>query len=277
MTRHSTQLRTPEPAPGPEASAAAAAELEKVTKTAKAQRAAHRCADRTRDRHQEIHALIEKGLTLHAISRELGLARNTVRKFARAATAEELSEGKWQGRASILDDYKPYLHQRWQEGCTSAKKLFEEIKAAGFRGGYSVVRDYLQPLRAGARPTDGACRPPSVGGMTGWITRHPDNLTQDETLQFKAVLARFPELDATAEHVRTFAEMMNARTGQKLAAWIDSVKAGNLPELLSFVNGIGCDLRAVEAGLTLPFSSGAVEGQVNRIKMLKRGRRPGSR
>ncbi|MDQ0956277.1 transposase [Streptomyces sp. B4I13] len=40
--------------------------------------------------------------------------------------------------------------------------------------------------------------------------------------------------------------------------------------LVSFVNGIGCDLRAVEAGLTLPFSSGAVEGQVNRIKMLKR-------
>ncbi|MEV6949367.1 hypothetical protein AB0N07_47190 [Streptomyces sp. NPDC051172] len=39
---------------------------------------------------------------------------------------------------------------------------------------------------------------------------------------------------------------------------------------MSFVNGIGCDLRAVEAGLTLPFSSGAVEGQVNRIKMLKR-------
>ncbi|MFI0766158.1 hypothetical protein ACH4TQ_14935 [Streptomyces sp. NPDC021218] len=36
------------------------------------------------------------------------------------------------------------------------------------------------------------------------------------------------------------------------------------------MNGIGCDLRAVEAGLTLPFSSGAVEGQVNRIKMLKR-------
>jgi len=40
--------------------------------------------------------------------------------------------------------------------------------------------------------------------------------------------------------------------------------------LVSFVKGIGCDLRAVQAGLTLPFSSGAVEGQVNRIKMRKR-------
>lgn len=40
--------------------------------------------------------------------------------------------------------------------------------------------------------------------------------------------------------------------------------------LLSFVNGVVGDQRAVAAGLTLPFSSGAVEGQVNRIKMLKR-------
>ncbi|MFE9068492.1 ISL3 family transposase [Streptomyces violaceusniger] len=268
VTRHSTHLRTPEPTPSHAVSAAA--ELEKIAVAAKAERAAHRCADRTRDRHQEIHVLIEKGLTLREISRELGLARNTVRKFARAATAEELSAGKWQGRGSILDDYKPYLHQRWQEGCTSAKKLFEEIKAAGFSGGYSVVRDYLQPLRAGAEPADQARRPPSVRDVTGWITRHPDSLTQDETLRLKDILARCPELDATAEHVRAFAEMMNERAGHKLAAWIDSVKAGNLPELVSFVNGIGCDLRAVEAGLTLPFSSGAVEGQVNRIKMLKR-------
>ncbi|MEW1661115.1 hypothetical protein [Streptomyces sp. NPDC093707] len=40
--------------------------------------------------------------------------------------------------------------------------------------------------------------------------------------------------------------------------------------LVSFVNGIGSDLGAVVVGLSLPFSSGAVEGQVNRIKMLKR-------
>lgn len=221
VTRHSAHLRAPEPAPSPEASATAVAELEKIAEVAKAERAARRSADRTRDRHQEIHALIAKGLTLRAIARELGLARNTVRKFARAGTAEELSEGKWQGRASILDDYKPYLHQRCQEGCTSATKLFEEIKTAGFRGGYSVVRDYLQPLRAGAKPVDQARRKPSVRNATSWITRHPDSLTQDETLQLKDILARCPQLDAIAEHVRTFAEMMNARTGHKLAAWIN--------------------------------------------------------
>ncbi|MCX4745968.1 transposase [Kitasatospora sp. NBC_01287] len=107
--------------------------------------------------------------------------------------------------------------------------------------------------------------------MTSWITRHPDSLTKDETLKLNGVLARCPQLDTTAGHVRTFAEMMTARTGRdQLAGWIDQVKATGLPELVSFVNGIGSDLVAVVAGLSLPFSSGAVEGQVNRIKMLKR-------
>lgn len=108
--------------------------------------------------------------------------------------------------------------------------------------------------------------------VTGWITRLPDSLTPDETLKLKAVLTRCPDLDATAGHVHAFAfaEMMNARTGHQLPAWIEKVQADDLPELHSFVNGVRSDQLAVTAGLTLPFSSGAVEGQVNRIKMLKR-------
>jgi transposase len=106
--------------------------------------------------------------------------------------------------------------------------------------------------------------------VTGWITRHPDSLTPDETFKLKTVLARCPALDATAGHVHAFAEMMNARTGHQLPGWIEKVQADDLPELHSFVNGVRSDQLAVTAGLTLPFSSGAVEGQVNRIKMLKR-------
>ncbi|MFB7126420.1 transposase [Kitasatospora sp. NPDC056273] len=218
-----------------------------------------------------MHTLLDQGLSRREISRRLGLARGTVRRFAHAAAPEELVVGKWQGRTSVLDDYKPYLHQRWQEGCTTAKTLFDEIKAAGYTGGLTVLRDYLRPLRSGAQPQDRSTRPPSVRDVTTWITRHPDSLTTDETLKLKGILTRCPQLDVTADHVRTFAEMMTARTGRdQLAGWIDQVKAGGPPELVSFVNGIGSDLGAVVAGLSLPFSSGAVEGQVNRIKMLKR-------
>jgi transposase len=109
-----------------------------------------------------------------------------------------------------------------------------------------------------------------VRDVTSWITRHPDRLNNDQALQLKAVLARCPELQQTAQHTRTFAELMNNRQGQHLGQWIDRVQADDLPTLHSFVNGLGQDLDAVVAGLSLPYSSGAVEGHNNKIKMLKR-------
>ena len=65
--------------------------------------------------------------------------------------------------------------------------------------------------------------------------------------------------------------MMTNLAGARLPEWIDTVLTdGNVPGLHSFANGLRRDLAAVTAGLTLPWSSGAVEGQVNRIKMIKR-------
>ncbi|MFJ9683674.1 transposase [Streptomyces sp. NPDC101194] len=49
-----------------------------------------------------------------------------------------------------------------------------------------------------------------------------------------------------------------------------AVRADDLPSLHTLVNGLERDLAAVTAGLTLPWSSGIVEGHINRIKMIKR-------
>jgi transposase len=164
VTRHAAHLREPAEPPTPQASATAVAELEKIAEAGRPASTAHRCADRTRDRHGAVHALLDQDRTQREIAPELGLARNTVRRFARATTWQELVVGKWQGRPSLLDDYKPYLHQRWDEGCISAAALFQEIKAAGYRG-LTVLRDYLRLLRSGAAPRE-KVRPPSVRDVT---------------------------------------------------------------------------------------------------------------
>ncbi|MFF3469368.1 ISL3 family transposase, partial [Streptomyces sp. NPDC002619] len=229
VTRHSSHLREPTQVPTEAASAAAVAELEKTAEAGKAMRSAYRCADRTRDRHRAVHDLLDQGRSQRAIAQELGLARNTVRRFAHAATAEELSTGKWQGRSSVLDPFKPYLHQRWQEGCTNARTLFEEIKSAGFRGQCTIVREYLRPLRSGLDPAGRASKPPSLRDVTGWITKHPDSLTSEDDLKIKSILARCPQLSTAAEHVRSFAEMMRDRAGHHLAEWLNGADATDLP------------------------------------------------
>ncbi|GHB78707.1 hypothetical protein GCM10010377_80980 [Streptomyces viridiviolaceus] len=82
--------------------------------------------------------------------------------------------------------------------------------------------------------------------------------------------AHCPELDALTRHVRAFGRMLTELQGDRLPQWIEAVRADDLPSLHAFANGLERDLAAVTAGLVLPWSSGVVEGHVNRIKMLKR-------
>ncbi|MEV8099489.1 transposase [Kitasatospora sp. NPDC085879] len=83
-------------------------------------------------------------------------------------------------------------------------------------------------------------------------------------------MARCPALARTVEHVRAFAELMNNRRGRKLKEWIATVQADQIPAVATFAAGLLQDLDAVVAGLSLRYSSGAVEGHNNDIKMIKR-------
>ncbi|WP_240110523.1 transposase [Streptomyces sp. MUM 203J] len=202
------------------------------------------------------------------MQRQLGMTYRTVKQLADAATPEELFTGQWQNRPSVLDDYKSYLDDRWSEGCTNAWKLREEIVPLGYKGSYQHVRAYLQDKRTSPRPV--TARPPSPRTVAGWILRRPDTLTEPEQLQLKAVRTHCSELDALTRHVRSFATMLTERQGERLPAWLDAVRQNDLPSLHALAAGIDRDRDAVIADLTLPWSSGAVEGHVNRIKMLKR-------
>jgi transposase len=84
--------------------------------------------DRTQERYDEVQALRASGMSLNAISRTLGLAFRTTRRFANATSVEELLVGAC-NRASVLDDFKPYLTRRWNEGRTNAAQLHAELQA----------------------------------------------------------------------------------------------------------------------------------------------------
>ena len=109
-----------------------------------------------------------------------------------------------------------------------------------------------------------------VREVTGWLTRHPDSLTEDDRPRLKALLDRCPELQAADGHIRAFAAMITQLTGQDLPQWISDTRAAGLPGISSFAKGLEQDLDAVTQGLTTRWNSGPVEGRVNHIKMIKR-------
>jgi transposase len=231
-----------------------------------------RLVARTRERHAAVHELLAVGQSLSAISRALGLARGTVLRFARAATADELLV-KATSRENSLDPFKPYLNQRWNEGITDATVLHAELHARGWRGSARTVRRYVRPFRQHAAAPPPAPVVPKARQITRWLLSRPEHLQPDERDQLAAILARCPHLDALASHVRGFAEMMTSRTGeQHLEDWLTAVEADDQPHLHSFAAGIRTDQQAVTNGLTLPHSSGKVEGNVNKVKMLSSSR-----
>lgn len=228
---------------------------------------AGRRAERKKAAHALVHELLAQGHSRRATARQLGWGLNTVLRYANAARWQDtIRENR--PRPSRLDPYEPYLERRFAAGCTSVTHLHSELVADNGPVTYQMVRAHIATLRgapAGAPP-----RPPTVRQVTGWLTRHLTALSEDDRAGLKDVLARCPELDIAAGHVRDFGEILSDRLGARLPAWIDAVDASQLPGLTGFALHLLRDLDAVTAGLTLRWSSGSIEGALNRIKKIKR-------
>ena len=272
VTRHRGCLKAPVPGPGkPPPAGNPVPDLQQAAAAAAQQRADDSpLARRTRDRYEQVQALRAQGLGIKPIMRATGLARHTVRRFSQAATAGELLARTRDGRPSPLDQHKPYLHQRWNQGCTSARQLHAELRDRGYRGSYDSVRDYVRPFRELGAAPPAAPAPPSTREVTTWILTDPAHLDDARKDTLARIKDRCPHLAALAAHVAAFAGLLTALHGDRLDAWITAVEADDQPELHSFARGIRQDYDAVLNGLTLPWNSGIAEGNVNRLKTIKR-------
>jgi transposase len=221
-----------------------------------------------RERYAAVQEMLGKGIQRKVIATRIGVHPDTVARYADAANIDDLLISKH--RCSKLDSFKSYLDQRWNAGCTDAVRLTEELREQGYRGTSRTVRRYLEPLRESGSPAAHTTAPPKPRQVTGWMTRHPDEVSESKKLRLKAILARCPELHTLAELVADFAKILCNRTGERLTAWLAAADTADLPDLHIFTAGLRRDLAAVTNGLTLSWNSGPVEGTVCKLKAIKR-------
>ncbi|HEY6406657.1 MAG TPA: transposase [Ktedonobacteraceae bacterium] len=110
----------------------------------------------------------------------------------------------------------------------------------------------------------------SVQQATWLFFRKPEDLKKEELERLQQVRQASPHLETTYQLVETFLHMVRERTGEQLDVWLAAVEASHLEAFESFVTGVRQDKNAVFAGLTLPWSNGPLEGNVNRLKLIKR-------
>ncbi len=172
----------------------------------------------------------------------------------------------------------------WNGGCHDGTQLWREIRAQGYSGGRSIVLDFFAALRRkqglkrwtrrnsgvappAHRPTE---NPPTRRQVVWHVLKRPERLTEAEQQRVAQLRQVHTAVEQAVQFTQDFAAMVRERHEEQLEAWLWRVAHSELAALHSFAAGIQRDKAAVVAALQLEWNQGQVEGQVNRLKLLKR-------
>ncbi len=245
-------------------------------------------------RYEDVRTLFAQGLSLHAIARKLKLSRKTVRKFVQAEAYPERHQCKAGASRSLLDPYKGYLLQRWQQGCRNSVQLYDEITACGFKGSAPLLRKFLAELRkqhqqaeavsalAFAASTQPSELPPALppappltcrlsATRASWLfVSQAGKLDEKQKQHIGQICAGHSDLERAYQLSQEFVMMLAERREADLDSWLTQAEHSGLPEFKKMAKGIRQDYAAVKAAFSSEWSNGQVEAQVNCLKLQKR-------
>jgi transposase len=250
--------------------------------TAAARLARQRRTRRWTQYHQ-VWTYHQQGWTLDAIADQVGLSRRTVQRYLQSPTFPERQPRHGRDR-SLLDPYKATLLAGWNSGCRNGSHLFRTIRRQGFQGQYGIVALYVRRMRQaqGLAPwqrrsdqplpavTEAPRRRLTPRRATWLVLRPSARSTDEDHHQLAQLTAQSPELAEAVALAQNFAALVRQHQPTQLDPWLARAATSALLPFQRFAKGLREDYAAVKAGITLPWSQGPIEGQINRLKTLKR-------
>jgi len=182
--------------------------------------------------------------------------------------------------------YADYLARQWADGNRNGRGLFAEIKGLGYTGCFSYLARFLSPWRRQGQPIPSAqtltCEAPVAA--PGAISRPAMSPLVAAALCIKPrpllTARQAQEVDALKRFSPVFAEMrrfamrfrgvLRSGTVKKLDRWIKDARRSGIDAINRFARRLARDIEAVRCAVTTLWSNGRTEGQINRLKTLKR-------
>lgn len=236
--------------------------------------------ERRQQRYEKARVLRLQGGTIAGIARQLGISRQSVRLFIHSDSCPKRVVPMRRKRS--LDKFQAYLKQRWNEGCHNMAELYREVCSQGFTGGQRTVNDYLSSWREQLPPLMRRKRraaianypipvhPPSTRKTT-WLLLKKEKASTEFEQSFLSKLKEIcPAIKIVEELAGEFINLVKNRNANELDKWLEKAGKSQVVEMKSFANGIKKDKAPVVAALEYEWSNGQVEGQVNRLKTIKR-------
>ena len=235
------------------------------------------------ERYDKSHELHAKKAEIATIAHQMGLSRQAVYNYLKMEQPPERTRINQQ-RKPLIEPYKDYLIKRWNEGCRNAQLVYRELKEQGYTGSDQPVQRYFVQFRkkkdgrkfkqvdpANEAPVQAPPKhPPTASQVAHWITFKEDQRLEWQQKYLTQLCEADDEIAQTSVLIEDFTTMLRERGGERFDGWLSRVEEQGVSELQSEALGLKKDYDAVKAGLTLEWSQGQVEGQVHRLKLIKR-------
>ncbi len=218
---------------------------------------------RRQESGQTIKALAQAGTSIKEITRRTGRSRKLVRGVLRGGDGDV-----FRCRTSVLEPHLVKLGTEWEAGCRTSAELWRRLRTSGFRGSLRVVTEWATRRRRSEKAGLALTRTaPPARLLSRLLTTQRDHLSKTDAVTVAAVETGVPALAVARGLMERFHRMLRARDTDALTPWVTDT---NDSLLASFGKGIRADLAAVKAALTEPWSNGQTEGQITKLKLVKR-------
>jgi transposase len=218
---------------------------------------------RRQENHQAIKRLADAGTSIKEITRRTGPSRKLVRSVLRGEDGDV-----FRCRTSMLQPFLDRLGAEWAAGCRNGAELWRRLRAIGFRGGLRVVTEWTTRRRRSERSGHETNRTvPPARLLSRLMTTRCDHLSKADAITVAAVETGVPALTTARVLLERFHGMVRAREIGALAPWLTDTEDS---PIASFGKGIKADTAAVRAALREPWSNGQTEGQITKLKLVKR-------
>jgi transposase len=231
--------------------------------------------ERRLNRYNEVIEMYNRGMSQAEICRATGIEKKTVRRFLRAGVFPERARPR--RRPAQLDNFQPYLRRRWGEGCHNATQLWREIKDKGYPGGRGMVAQFISKLRAKGTKyfRDSASRskptklisPKTIAML---LTKPQESLGPTDHATLSLLLQHCPEINELQQLGAHFKQAIQLRSVEAFTTWMEQASRSAFGAIHRFASGLRRDEAAIAAAVSSSWSNGQVEGQVHRLKLIKR-------
>jgi transposase len=214
-------------------------------------------------RHETNEAILElskQGVPIKQIVKRTGHSRKLVRNVLRGQRSDA-----FRVRQSSLENW---LDGRWEQGARNASALWREMREKGFRGQIGVVSEWARRRSLAEKADQSAlARTPSARCIARLMTLARDDLSKSDAVLIAAIESSVPDLVIARILIADFQQMIRSKAAAKLDGWLEGAKASLVG---SFANGVERDIAAVRNAIISPWSNGQTEGQITKLKLIKR-------